>query len=190
MPAQEWSLRAIAQRCQRQARVRSTHYICLSCERRGRKSAPRLCSRTFRVVCQHCNDSPDCIPPICMVGRVVAVQHRQLYLAPCCATIQEYAATGQDFNPPSSLPCPHAPKNRQEPAKKRQRHACCVWNCQTQALPRQHSVVDHLEGTMEALHLCHRHTPPEEWLRRAKNFKQFNETCRAWEQKCKAAHRK
>jgi hypothetical protein len=187
---QEQALRDIAQRCQRQARVRSTHYVCLSCERRNHKSAPRLCSRTFRIVCQNCNDSPDCIPPINMLGCVVSVQSRQLYLAPCCGTIQEYTATGKDFNGPSTLACVHAQKARPEPAKKRQRHVCGVWHCQSQALPRQHRAVDHLEGTMECIYLCHRHTPPDEWLRRASNFRQFNEACQAWEAKCRPSHRK
>jgi len=126
-----------------------------------------------------------------MVGRVVTVQSKQLFLAPCCATIQEYAATGADFNPPSTVACPHVQRFRQDQAaKKKPRHSCAVWHCQAQALPRPHSVVDHREGTLETVHLCHRHTPPDEWLRRAKNFQQFNEACKAWEAKAKQHARK
>ena len=190
---QEKKLLDVAQRCQRQAQVRRTHYVCLSCERRGRKSAPRLCSLTFRIVCQNCGDDPDCIPPIDMVGRAVTVQNRQLYLAPCCATIQEYRGVGDEFVLARDATCSHAPsgKNTQATTGKRKvKHTCSAWYCQAQALPRPHRIVDHHEGCMETLYLCYKHTPPEEWLRRAKNFKQFSETCRAWEIKCKPTHRK
>lgn len=184
-------LQALAQRCQRQARVRGTYHACLSCERRGRKSAPRLCSQTFRIVCQKCGDSPDCIPPIDMVGRVVTVQSKQLFLAPCCSTIQEYAATGADFNPPSSNACPHVQRGKTEAAaKKKPKFTCGVWHCHSQALPKPYRVVDHLEGCLETVHLCHKHTPPEEWLKKAKNFRQFSTACKAWEAKCKPQHRR
>lgn len=181
----------MAQRCQRQSRVRRTHYVCLSCERRGRKSAPRLCSQTFRIVCQNCGDDPECMPPIDMLGRVVTVQSKQLYLAPCCGTVQEYRGVGDEFALRREG-CPHLAdaKESQAASKRKPRHKCAAWHCQAQALPRQHRVVDHLEGCMETVHLCYRHTPPEEWLRRAKNFKQFSEACRAWEAKCKPSHRK
>lgn len=187
--AQERALAEIAQRCQRQARVRRTHYVCLSCERRGRKSAPRLCSQTFRIVCQNCHDSPDCIPPIDMLGRVLTVQGKQLYLAPCCATVQEYHGAGQEFTCTS---CTHVARHGQAQGsgKRKLRHTCSAWHCQSQALPRQHRVVDHHDGCMETVYLCYKHTPPEEWLKRAKNFQQFSAVCREWEVKCKPAHRK
>lgn len=174
--------------------------MCLSCERRGRKSKLRLCSETFRIVCQKCGDDPDCIPPIDMVGRVVTVQGKQLYLAPCCAAIHEYAGTGRDFegrnpwDPEPRAPCQHQAQSAacRPPGAgyRKARHACSVWNCQANALPRPHHVLDHLQGTMDSHYLCHRHTPPEEWLRRAKNFRQFSETCRAWDAKAKASHKK
>lgn len=124
-----------------------------------------------------------------MLGRVLTVQGKQLYLAPCCGTVQEYRGTGQEFIP---LPCPHAVARAGQGAshKKRPKHTCSAWHCQAQALPRQHRVVDHLDGCMETIYLCYKHTPPEEWLRRAKNFAQFNKACREWEIKCKPAHRK
>lgn len=206
---QERALLDISERCQRKARVRRTYHVCLSCERRGRKSAPRLCSLTFRIVCQNCGDTPECIPSIDMVGRVVTVQSRQLYFAPCCASVQEYSGTGADFQAkhrPSqdihdqdspALPaplCPHeiargTPKSAAGLTRK-PRSKCTAWNCQAHALPRPHHVLDHVECRMETYYLCHKHTPPEEWLRRAKNFAQFSEACRAWEIKAKNSHRK
>ncbi len=184
------ALRFVEERCQRQARVCRTYHVCLSCERRGRKSAPRLCSETFRIVCQNCGDDPQCIPPIDLLGRVVTVQGRHLYLAPCCATIQEYRGEADEFNPCHSRPCKHAACKSGDVGKKKPKQTCAAWNCQAQALARQHRVVDHLDGCMETVYLCYKHTPPEEWLRRAKNFKQFSATCRAWEVKCKASFRK
>jgi hypothetical protein len=126
-----------------------------------------------------------------MLGRVVTVQGRQLYLAPCCATIQEYRGAGDEFLV-SHRSCPHSQATRegQGQGKKKQKHTCAAWHCQSQALPRPHRVVDHIEGKVEVVYLCYKHTPPEEWLRRAKNFKQFSETCKTWEAKCKAHHRK
>ena len=190
-PPQEQALRAVAQRCQRQARVRRTHHVCLSCERRARKSAPRLCSQTFRIVCQNCGDDHDCIPPIDMLGRVVTIGSRQLYLAPCCGAVQEYRGEGGEFLA-TEQSCPHSASASEghNSGKRKLRHACAAWHCQSQALPRPHRTVDHIEGCIETLHLCYKHTPPDEWLRRAKNFKQFSETCRAWEIKCKPTHRK
>lgn len=186
LSAQARALNEVAVRCQRQAAVRRAHYVCLSCERRGRKTAARLCSETFRIVCQNCQDSPDFIPAIDMVGRVVTVQGRQLYLAPCCGTVQEYTGTGQEF----SGACQHAGCRRQGGGgKKKPKHKCAAWNCQAQAMPRPHRVVDHLEGCMEEVFLCHKHTPPEEWLKKVKNFKQFSATCYAWEKKCRAGQK-
>jgi hypothetical protein len=181
----------VAQRCQRQARVRRTHHVCLSCERRGRKPAPRLCSRTFRIVCQNCGDDPDCIPPIDMLGRVVTVQSRQLYLAPCCATVQEYRGTGDEFLAAGGT-CPHAASlaHKGGQGKKKSKHTCSAWHCQAQALPRAHRIVDHVEGCLDTFYLCYKHTPPEEWLKRVVNFKQFSATCREWEIKCKNSHRR
>ncbi len=190
-PVQERALRTIAERCQRQARIRRTYHVCLSCERKGRKSAPRLCSSSFRIVCQNCNDDPSCIPPIDMLGRVVTVQGRQLYLSPCCGTVMEYKGVGNEFLATEST-CPHSTANTdvQGQGKRKPKHTCAAWNCQSQALPRPHRIVDHLEGEIETVYLCYKHTPPEEWLKRAKNFKQFSATCRSWEIKCKPAHRK
>lgn len=178
------------ERCQRQARVCRTYHVCLSCERRGRKSAPRLCSETFRIVCQNCGDNPCCIPPIDLLGRVVTVQGRHLYLTPCCATIQEYRGDASEFLHDPGTACPHTRSRASESAKKKSRHTCSAWNCQAQALAREHRVVDHLEGCMETVYLCYKHTPPEEWLKRVKNFKQFTTTCWTWEKKCKALFRK
>jgi hypothetical protein len=163
-------------------------------------AAPRLCSRTFQIVCQNCCDSAECIPPIDMVGRVVTVQGKQLYFAPCCARIQEYAGTGRDFAPrehwEGGRPCQHALKQSAgtgksgQPKGRQAKHSCFVWNCQAQAGPRAHTVVDHVEGTLETVHLCYKHTPPEELLRRAKNFKQLCDTCKLWDSKQRSAHKK
>lgn len=178
--------------------MRRSLHVCLSCERRGRRAAPRLCSETFRIVCQNCQDQSECIPSVDTVGRVVTVQGKHLYYAPCCAGVREYLGSGQDFvarphwNP--DWLCPHqqlALSQRPKSAcAKSSRLKCAAWNCQTHALPRQHVVLDHLEGTLETYHLCHRHTPPEEWLRRAKNFRQFTATCCEWDAKVRTGHRK
>jgi hypothetical protein len=184
-------LQNIAQFCQRQAKVRRTYHVCLSCERKARKSAPRLCSSTFRIVCQNCSDGFECIPPIDMLGRVVTIQSKQLYLAPCCATIQEYRGDGHEFIA-NSKSCPHKNTTQESngACKRKTKHTCAAWNCQSQALQRPHRIVDHVEGCIETLYLCYKHTPPEEWLKRAKNFRQFSATCRAWEVRCKASHKR
>ena len=130
-----------------------------------------------------------------MLGRVVTVQNRQLYLAPCCASVQEYTGTGTDFwEPDTGWQCQHAviqSKSRGgSHSCRKSRPKCSAWNCQAMGLPRQHHVLDHHDFRMETYHLCHKHTPPEEWLRRAKNFVQFSQTCRAWEMKIKNSHKK
>lgn len=127
-----------------------------------------------------------------MLGRVVTVQGKQLYLAPCCGTVQEYRGVGDEFLN-TARTCPHAALAKdggQGGGKRKPKNACSAWHCQAQALPRAHRIVDHVDGCMETVHLCYKHTPPDDWLKRAKNFKQFCETCRAWEIKCKPVHRK
>jgi hypothetical protein len=188
--AQEKALDLISQRCQRQARVRRTKHVCLLCERRGHRGKPRLCSKTFRVVCQSCNDNASSIPAIDMVGRIVTVLGRQFVLAPCCATVQEYAGTGRDLMPG---PCSHAthaahPSKHPVAASRKPRVACGV--CDAQALPRPHVVLDHIAARMSTVHLCHRHTPPEEWIRRCANLRQFEVGCREWDAKVKTMHRR
>lgn len=194
---QEYELERIASTCQRQARVRRTYHVCLCCERRGRMAAPRLCSRTFQTVCQNCQDRSECIPAIDMVGRVVTVQNKQLYLAPCCARIQEYTGTGRDFASREhwneKQQCQHTCRTSEDGAQskvRKVRHSCFVWNCQAQAAARVHRVVDHLQGCMESVHLCYKHTPPEELLKRVKNFKQLCDTCYAWDKRQKNVHKK
>jgi len=191
---QENALDAISQRCQRQARVRRTKHVCLLCERRGHRGKPRLCSKTFRVVCQACEDDAASIAAIDMVGRIVTVQGRQLVLAPCCATVQEYAGNGRDLLPG---PCSHvvgkADPSHQQPAHhgsaaRKPRVACAI--CESQALPRGHETLDHVAARMATVHLCHRHTPPEEWLRRCANLRQFERACVEWDAKVRAAHRR
>jgi hypothetical protein len=184
-------LSGLAERCQRQAAVKRSHYVCLSCERKGRKTAARLCSSTFSIVCQNCEDRADFIPPIDLVGRVVNVQGKQLYLAPCCGCMQEYTGTGEEFIYSSVGDCAHTRGKKAEGGtKKKQRHRCSVWNCPTQALPKLYRVVDHQEGRIEDVHLCFKHTPPEDWLRRCKNFKQFSSSCKTWEAHCKSVQHK
>ena len=184
---QEAALDAISQKCQRQARVRRTKHICLLCERGGRRGKPRLCSKTFRVVCQSCGDDAAGIPSIDMIGRVVTIQGRQLIFAPCCATVQEYQGSGRDLLPSQ---CTHCLTAAQQPgaAQRKPRPTCEV--CDGQALPRCHEVLDHLQARMNANFLCHRHTPPEDWLRRCANQRQFDTACREWASKVRAAHRK
>jgi len=137
-----------------------------------------------------------------MVGRVVTVQSKQLYFAPCCATIQEYAGTGRDFEArqwwdpawkcqhESARAAPRCSGGSASSGSRKPRPTCAAWHCQANALPRQHLVLDHLDLRLETYHLCHKHTPPEDWLRRAKNFRQFSETCRNWEIKVKNSHKK
>jgi hypothetical protein len=122
-----------------------------------------------------------------MVGRIVTVQGRQLVLAPCCATVQEYTGTGRDLLPG---PCSHAagPAPSQQGAARKPRATCAV--CDSQALPRGHETLDHVAARMTSVHLCHRHTPPEEWLRRCANLRQFETACREWDAKVKASHKR
>ena len=67
-----------------------------------RKPALRLCSQSLQIVCQVCKDIPDCISNIDMVGRILTINNKQYYFAPCCASVQPYMGTGQDFAPPKS----------------------------------------------------------------------------------------
>jgi hypothetical protein len=180
--AQLDALAPIAQRCQRQARVRRTHYLCLRCERRGRKGKPRLCSRTFRVVCQDCDDSPDSVVAIDAVGRVLTVHGRQLIFAPCCGRIREYSG-GADLLPG---PCPHEPRPRAEGHGRRP--SCGV--CDGPALSRAHGHLDPGTCRMATVHLCQRHTPPDEWTRRVPNMRHFERVCADWARRVKALHKR
>ena len=231
---QQAAVDALRQRCQRQARLHHTKHLCLLCERRGRRGAPRLCSRTFRVVCQTCDDNPDSILAIDMVGRIVTVQGRHYVFAPCCATVQEYTGGGRDFQPvpwprayccvgqdlrlapcPHGLPpvstfkeggdlgvlpccgavlsvgdargahCPVCRAPREEQGKKRGRPPCAV--CGAAALARAYECLDHVAARLSTVHLCQRHTPPEDWLRRVCNRRQFDQVCHDWELR---AHRR
>jgi hypothetical protein len=184
---QEAALDALSQRCQRRARVRRTHYLCLLCERRGRKASPRLCSRTFRIVCRTCNDSPDSIVPIDTVGRIVTIRSRQLIFAPCCATVRDYTASGHDFAPG---PCRHslAPRTDRPLKPPRVRVACAM--CDAPALPRGHDYLDHLPCRMTVCFLCQRHTPPDDWLRHVPNRRCFDAVCLEWDRKLRALHRR
>jgi hypothetical protein len=182
------ALDALSQHCQRRARVRRTHYLCLLCERRGRKASPRLCSRTFRIVCRTCDDNPDSIVPIDTVGRIVTVRARHLIFAPCCATVRDYTGSGHDLAP---TPCRHAPAppllDRPRPAA-RPRVSCAM--CDAPALPRGHEYLDHLLCRMTVCYLCHRHTPPEDWLRHVPNRRGFDAVCLEWDRKLRALHRR
>jgi hypothetical protein len=124
-----------------------------------------------------------------MVGRIITVQGRQLVLAPCCATVQEYAGTGRDLLPG---PCSHASAAGAHPSHqggaRKPRVTCAV--CDSQALPRGHETLDHTASRMSTVHLCHRHTPPEEWLRRCANLRQFERACLEWDAKVKASHKR
>ena len=196
---------ALRRRCQRRARLHRTKHLCLMCERRGRKGAPRLCSRTFRVVCQNCDDSPDSMLAIDMVGRIVTVQGRHYIFAPCCGTVQEYAGTGRDLLPG---PCAHtfgphqlAAVNRQgvvprggagdpRPAEggRRGRAVCAV--CGGAALARAHECLDHVAARLSGVHLCQRHTPPDLWLTGVANRAQFDRVCLDWELRARGGHRR
>ena len=183
---QEAALAALSQHCQRRARVRRTLYICLLCERRGRKATPRLCSRTFRIVCQTCGDNPDSIIPIDTLGRIVTLPRagRQLVFAPCCATVRDYTASGSDLAP-GACRCPAL----QKPALcKRARVSCAM--CDAPALPRGHEYLDHVPCRMAVCFLCQRHTPPEDWLRHVPNRRCFDAVCLEWDCKLKAMHRR
>ena len=182
---QEDALELLEQHCQRRARVRRTHYLCLLCEHRGRKASPRLCSRTFRIVCQTCDDNPDSIVPIDAIGRILTIRGRQLFFAPCCATIRDYAATGQDI---SLWPCQHKTDPPPPPRAGRPRVPCAI--CDAQALPKGHEYLDHLACRMVTCFLCQRHTPPEDWLRHVPNRRCFDAVCLEWDQKIRAIHRR
>ena len=226
---QQLVIDGMRQRCQRQARLRRTKHLCLLCERRGRKGVPRLCSRTFGVVCQSCGDNPDSMLAIDMIGRVVTIQGRHYVFAPCCGTVQEYTGSGRDFQqmpwprayggsgqdfrlapcphglPPVSggedrvvyLPCcgklveacdakgAHCPvcrAPREDPGSKRGRPICAI--CGGVSLPRAHECLNHVTARLGSVHLCQRHTPPEEWLRGVSTRRQFDQVCQDWE--CRA----
>jgi hypothetical protein len=207
---QRQALLDVSQRCERRAALQRAKHVCLLCERRGRRSAARLSSRTFRVVCQTCRDNDRSIATVDLLGRVVWSQNKQFILAPCCGTIQEYRGTGQDLRP---WPCPHGRARlgpfvtlpccgkvidrdddrgprcpvcqapRAEPGKKA-RPLCAT--CGAAALSRGHEVLDHLRGRMQLVHLCQRHTPPEAWLRRARNRRLFDRICEEWNNRARA----
>lgn len=203
---QHQALRRTAQRCERRAALQRTKHLCLLCERRGRRGAARLSSRTFRVVCQTCRDNESSIVTVDMLGRVLWSQGRQYVLAPCCGTVQEYRGTGQDL---CAWPCPHGrvePESfvrvpccgslidrddlrgptcpvcrapRALPGGKRPRALCAT--CGAAALSRAHETLDHLRGRLQLVHLCQRHTPPEDLLRRTCNRRQFDRACAEWD---------
>ena len=185
---QEAALDALGQRCQRRARVRRTLYLCLLCEHRGRKAKPRLCSRTFRIVCQTCDDNPDTIVPIDTVGRIVSLARgsRQLIFAPCCATVRDYTASGLDL---ARAPCQHCPSPlATAPQHRRPRVSCAM--CDAPALPRGHEYLDHALCRMSTCFLCQRHTPPDDWLRHVPNRRAFDAVCLEWDRKIRALHRR
>jgi hypothetical protein len=43
---------------------------------------------------------------------------------------------------------------------------------------------------MATVHLCQRHTPPEEWIRRAPNMRHFERVCADWARKVRALHKR
>lgn len=177
------ALRAVAQRCQGQAALRRVLHLCLLCERRGRRSTPRLCSRTFRVVCQACDDRPDTIVRIDSLGRVLTVRGRQLVFAPCCARIREYTGTGSDL---LSGACAH--DDARLVGRPSQRPRCAV--CDANALSRRHEHLDPETFHMAVVYLCQRHTPPEEWCRRVPNMRHFERVCADWARKVRASSKR
>ncbi len=225
---QERAVDIMRQRCERQARLHRTKHLCLLCERKGRKGSPRLCSRTFRVVCQACDDNPDSMLAIDMVGRIVTVQGRHYIFAPCCGTVQEYTGTGRDLLPgpcvhafgPYQLAavnrqfvvarccgcalgadeaeplgqggkgaiCPRCHAPRPAESSRRGRPSCAV--CGAAALARAHECLDHVAARLSAVHLCQRHTPPDEWLRGVCNRSQFDKVCQDWEFRARGVHRR
>lgn len=162
------------------------------CELKGRRGSPRLCSRTFNVVCQSCEDSVSSIPAVDIAGRVVTVHGKQFILAPCCASIQEYNGSGSDLSIQEFLRravCQHGAKLQIiENGSKRTRPQCAV--CEGFALPKGHEIVDHLSGRMTVVFLCHKHTPPDEWLKYVANKKDFDQACVSWERRMRMMHKK
>jgi hypothetical protein len=212
---QQWVVDEMRQRCQRKARLRRTMYLCLLCERRGRRGVPRLCSRTFRVVCQTCDDNPDSMVGIDAVGRIVTVQGRHFVFALCCGTVQEYAGSGRDLQPGAcahALPphqqaavaakacacgedsgaggdiCPRCYAPRVVPDLTRRGRPLCA-SCGGAALARPHECLDHATARLRSVFLCQRHTPPDEWLARACTRGQFDQVCQDWELRGRAPHR-
>lgn len=180
--------------CEIQAQNQCLSQICLMCEWRLRKPVLRLCSSTFKIVCQNCEGDQFFVSAINLLGRILKVRGRQYFLSLCCGTIQEYRGSGSEFDPASAVCAQcvskksHHMSNKME--RKKNRPLCSAWNCCTKALPVPHVIVDHIDASLETVFLCFKHTPPESWIKQCKNFEQFSSMCQTWDAKLKSSRKK
>ena len=169
--------------------MRCTKHICMHCERRNKRSALRLCTRTGAVVCKEDHTGTDgCVVAMNAIGAVLRVRRAQFVFAPCCGTVREYLGDGLDFAPPppDGGPCRHAQQGKQP--SRRARTPCQM--CELPALAHGHTYLDARAARMTVVHLCQRHTPPEDWLRDVTNARQFERSCAAWETRMRALYKR
>ena len=175
-------LRAVARRaevCERSALSLATLYVCVSCVMSGqsglvqgdRKKEPRARGECrldvdgARLLCSSCQG--DSVVSVSALGRVVALRGNRYYLAPCCGAVRLYTATGEEFSESANGVCRH----RQARAARSAKHRCEL--CSNLALPEGISRVDHLTGEFKTVRLCQRHTPHEDALGMAVNWRQL-----------------
>ena len=101
-------------------------------------------------------------------------EDRVVYL-PCCGKLVEACDA-------KGAHCPVCRAPREDPGSKRGRPICAI--CGGVSLPRAHECLNHVTARLGSVHLCQRHTPPEEWLRGVSTRRQFDQVCQDWE--CRA----
>ena len=176
-------LRAVARRaeaCERSALSMATLYVCVACVMSGqsglvqgdRKKEPRargecrLDVESGRMLCSSCQG--DCVLSVSTLGRVVTLRQNKYYLAPCCGAVRLYAGTGDEFSEKANEACRH--RQAKGPARSA-KHRCEL--CSNLALVEGISRVDHLTGEFRTVRLCQRHTPHEDSLGQAANWRQL-----------------
>lgn len=159
------ALRRRAAVCERSALSLATLYVCASCVMTGHARRPRgecrLDVEAGNLLCPHCQGM---VVSVSMLGRIVAVRQNRYYLAPCCGAVRLYTGTGEEF---FQEECGHA---QGRPAG-RARPRCEL--CPNLALAEGITRVDHLTGELRTARLCQRHTPHEDSLGMAVNWRQL-----------------
>lgn len=171
------ALRPHLGRCERSALSGTLLYVCMACvvsgqaqgcKRKGSSTRGqcKLDLEGGRLICSSCQS--EAVVGVSTLGRIVTVRHTRFYLAPCCSRVQVYSGRGDEFNESANEACAHT--QGRQPARSQKRR-CEL--CSNVALAEGLSAVDHLTGEMHTVFLCQRHTPGEDALRQAANWRQL-----------------
>ena len=178
------ALSARMRQCERSALSCPVMYACVQCimcgsekinhtrknDRNQKRAFPargqcKLQVEPHALLCTHCNNST--VVEVNALGRIVSLKGHQFYFAPCCCSVQPYAAHGDEF---TSVHCRHAAPDR-APSRHLKRRCELCQNVAQQAL----SAVDHLTGESHTVHLCLRHAPHPDALKFVANWQQLQE---------------